>query len=80
MDNITQKIVKILKQIKPDLQTTISPSDDLFSIGVLDSFGMLAYITSIERKFDIQISNEELIPQNFWSIEATIKTIERIKK
>jgi acyl carrier protein len=80
MDNITKKITDILVQIKPDKETTINLKDDLFASGVLDSFGMISYITFLEEAFNIEIPNEELIPQNFWSIEATIQTIERLTK
>ena len=80
MDNDTKKLTDILDQIKPSQSVAINPNDDLFALGVLDSFGMLSYITSIEAEFNIQIPTEELIPQNFWSIESTIETIGRIKK
>lgn len=79
MDNIESTIYQILDTIKPDQNVKINPSDDLFSRGVLDSFGMLTYIEAIERDFGLQISTEELIPQNFWSVDATKETIMRLK-
>ena len=79
MNNYKNKIIEILNQIKPDKNVIIKPSDDLFALGILDSFGMLSYITSIETEFNIQIPTEELIPQNFWSIESTIETVMKIK-
>lgn len=80
MDNVTQKTYSILEKIKPDAKTIINISDDLFALGVLDSFGMLSYITLLESEFNIEIPTEELIPQNFWSIESTVQTIERLGK
>lgn len=80
MDTIQNKITAILEKISPEANTNIKISDDLFAIGVLDSFGMISYITNLEEQFNISIPQEELIPQNFWSIEATIQTIERLKK
>ncbi len=76
----TQKIMDILVEIKPDKEIVINFKDDLFASGVLDSLGMISYITFLEEAFNIEIPNEELIPQNFWSIEATIQTIERLSK
>lgn len=75
-----EKIKSILKTIKPSMPDEISLSDDLFGIGVLDSFGMIEYISLLEDEFKISIPNEELISQNFYSIDATKETITRIKK
>jgi len=77
MDN--DKIKSILKQIISNKNIRIDTSDDLFALGILDSFGMLSYISKIEKKFKIKIPTKELIPQNFWTIENTLKTIKKIK-
>jgi len=79
MDNIESKIYNILEVIQPGCSAKIKPADDLFALGVLDSFGMLSYIESLETEFGVQIPTEELIPQNFWSVEASRKTIEKLK-
>lgn len=79
MDNDKIKIESILKQITNNKKIRIDLTDDLFALKILDSFGMLSYILKIEKQFKIQIPTNELIPQNFWTIQNTIKTIKKIK-
>jgi acyl carrier protein len=79
MDNDKIKIKSILKQITNNKNIRFDSTDDLFALGILDSFGMLSFILKIEKKFKIQIPTNELIPQNFWTIQNTIKTIKKIK-
>ena len=79
MDNDKIKIESILKQITNNKHIRIDLTDDLFALKILDSFGMLSYILKIEKQFKIQIPTSELIPQNFWTIQNTIKTIKKIK-
>ncbi len=38
--------------------------------GILDSLGVLELVHFLEEEFAIQISDEELIPENFGSLEA----------
>lgn len=37
--------------------------------GVLDSVGFLEVITFVEERFHIQIADEELVPENFDSVD-----------
>ena len=55
----------------------IAAGQDLFQTGVLDSMATLDYIGQLEDDFGISIPNEELIPQNLWSIEATVGLVSR---
>ncbi len=40
----------------------------LIHAGVLDSFGMLEFLTTIEDELNIKIPDEDLLPSNFDSI------------
>jgi acyl carrier protein len=71
------RVFKIVEDLKTDSGLEIHPEMDLFAAGVLDSFGMLGYISALEEEFGISISNEDLIPQNLWNIVATIVTVEK---
>jgi acyl carrier protein len=44
--------------------------DNLIESGIIDSLGILRLLEYLESKFSINISDEELIPENFESIEA----------
>lgn len=45
--------------------------------GVLDSNGFLALITFVEEEFDIELSNEELIPEYLDSIQKISNLVEK---
>jgi len=42
--------------------------DNLLEGGVLDSLGILDLVAFIEKKFDVVLSDDELLPENFESI------------
>jgi D-alanine--poly(phosphoribitol) ligase subunit 2 len=79
MTELQQEIYAIIAEMRPDNTIAIQPGDDLFALGILDSFGMLSFIVKLEEKFALSIANQDLIPQNFWSVEATAETIRRLK-
>ena len=49
--------------------------------GIFDSVGLLEFITFIEEKFSIKISDRELIPENFDTLRKTSYFVQnKIKK
>ena len=55
------------------------PSDqDLFSTGIIDSFGMVSLIIAIEEKFSIELDPERLTPEHFSSIDKISQFLETI--
>jgi acyl carrier protein len=62
----------------PERIATVGDSDDLFDAGIVDSFGVLQVIEKIEDKFGVSIPNDELIPQNLWSVAAIVGLIKRL--
>jgi acyl carrier protein len=53
-------------------QTKITIDEDLISSGILDSLALLRLVAFIEKRFSVTIKGDELIPDNF-------QTINRIK-
>jgi acyl carrier protein len=51
---------------KKNLQT----SDDLLNAGILDSLGVLQLVSFVEEQFGIQIPDEDVVMENFQSIDA----------
>ena len=64
-----ERVVELLQEIA-DVQGVDLPSEgeSLFDAGVLDSFGMLEFLTSIEKELKITIPDEDLVPSNFDTI------------
>lgn len=45
-------------------------SDSLLETGVLDSFGMMHLLSFLEERFQMRLDGQELMPENFDTIEA----------
>jgi len=45
--------------------------------GIIDSTGVLELVTFLEENFDIQVADEELIPENLDSINNVTTYLER---
>jgi acyl carrier protein len=48
----------------------IGYDDHLFNKGILDSAGLLHFVGYIEKKFELEIPDEDLIPEKFTSITS----------
>ena len=47
----------------------ITFQDDLLESGILDSLGILDLVAFVEQNFGILLSDDELLPENFQTIE-----------
>ncbi len=68
----TQK--KLTDYIKQELlkgrHANLSPEDDLLGAGIIDSLGILQLVSFIDEAFDYQVPDEDVVYENFYSIEA----------
>lgn len=72
------KILSILSELRPDMDFTADV--DFIEEGMLDSFDMVALIDTLETEFGVIIGANELLPENFCSLEAIQNVVERNKK
>ncbi len=47
----------------------VKDSDNLLDSGIIDSLGMLDVVSFLEREFGIHVDDEELVPENFESVD-----------
>lgn len=66
-------IREILKDINPYVE--INDDTDLIEEQVLDSVGMLVLLTELEDKFEIEISLEEVEPEQFKNIKSIMEMV-----
>lgn len=57
-----------------DGQTKLDPDQSLISSGILDSLALLRLIGFVEEKFEVYVEDDEVIPDNFETINV-IKTL-----
>jgi acyl carrier protein len=48
----------------------IKVEDDLLSVGIVDSLGILQLVTFIEERFGVTVPDEEVVFENFSSVRA----------
>ncbi len=66
--NFTQDIIDILKEIlEPD--TEILAFESLKKYG-LESISLVRVIVKLEEKYDIEIKEDDLVPENFQTVES----------
>ena len=72
-----EKIIAILKEIQPDLDTD---SKRLIDDQYLDSLSILSLAAELEDVFDVMIPAVEITAQNFNSVEGIYQLVERLKE
>jgi acyl carrier protein len=64
-----ERVVELLRQTADAQGVTLpSETESLIDAGVLDSFGLLEFLTTIEQEFNIAIPDDDLVPTNFDTI------------
>lgn len=58
----------------------LTDSDSLLDKGIIDSTGVLELVGFLEQQYEIEILDEELIPDNLDSIDNLVTYIERKQK
>ncbi|MDE7382171.1 MAG: acyl carrier protein [Muribaculaceae bacterium] len=73
-----EKILEILVGLRPEFDFT--QSVNFIEEGMLDSFDVVSLVSELEDKFGILIDGEDIIPENFSSIDAIIRIVEKSEK
>lgn len=73
--DVDKALRKLLSEVSGQSCDLLAAHDDLFAIGVLDSFAIIEFVLRVENVFGCVIPQEKLIPQNLWSIEAILEMI-----
>lgn len=72
-----EKLLEILENIKPGVD--FKNSKNMIEEGLIDSFDIVTIVANINAEFDIEFGVLDVIPENFATVDALYKTIERIK-
>jgi acyl carrier protein len=71
-DNINPQVRKFIENnyLFGEESTSLKDNDSLRDAGLIDSTGILELVGFLESKFDIQIQDAEIVPDNLDSIAA----------
>lgn len=73
-----EQLLEILSDLHPEVD--FEECDTLIDDGILDSFDIVSLISEINEEFDVVISAEHIIPENFNSAKALYALIERLEE
>lgn len=68
----------LLTEIAVDLdKKSLTPDEDLLEQGIIDSLGIMKLILFIEETFGVNVNDEEIVPENFQTLNAMVKFVEQ---
>jgi len=57
--------------------SSISDDDSFMENGIIDSTGILELVSFIEEKFEFKVGDEDLVPDNFDSVNNLVDYIQK---
>ena len=72
-----EKLLDILNELRPDVN--FEEEQELIESGILDSFDVVSLVGEMNEEFDIEIDVEDLLPENFSSVEAMLDLIRKMR-
>ena len=72
-----EKVLEILQGIRPDVE--FETATELIDDGVLDSFDIISIVSELNERFDIEITADELEPENFNTLSAIVTLVESLQ-
>lgn len=76
----TKQLIKQYIQselVKDKKHANLSDTDSLIDSGIIDSLGIMKLIGFLEDKISIQITDDELIPENFSTVDAIASLVQK---
>lgn len=68
---IVKKIIDYISNTlaSEPLEGNLQPEDDLLGSGILDSMGMMKLIAFIENEYSLKVEPDEMVIENFMTVE-----------
>jgi len=77
-EKISGRIIDYMSETFPRVDAaTLSPGTDLIEEGIVDSFGLIEIVSFIQREFNITVNDDDILPENFITVEAMTNYILR---
>ncbi len=65
---MTPTLRALLSEIRPE--TEFENSTDFFEDGLLDSFDLVTFVATLDRKYAISIDGVDIVPEHFCNFDA----------
>jgi hypothetical protein len=72
-----EELRTILEEIRPDVDFDVEK--ELIDGKILDSFDIIAIVSELNQNYDLRINVNDLLPENFNSIEAIWELVQKLK-
>ncbi len=72
-----EELLEILQELHPDVN--FEEEEHLIDDKILDSFDIISIISEIAEQFDVVISAEHILPENFNSAKALYELIKQLE-
>ena len=72
-----EKLLEILRKVNKAIPD--DPTVNLLANHLLDSFDMVNLVTDIEEEFSIELDPEDILPENFASLQKIQELVEKHK-
>lgn len=70
-----EEILCIVGELRPDVDFEVEKK--LIDDSILDSFDIVTLVFELNEAFDLDIEVDELIPENFNSVEAMVELVQK---
>ena len=61
-------------------RAAFAPDENLLATGLIDSIGILKLVTFLEERFGFQADDDDLVPENFQTLQMIRDFVERKQK
>ena len=72
-----ENVLEVLRSIRPDVD--FESEEKLIDDGVLDSFDIITIVSELNEQFDIDITADELEPENFNTLDAIVSLVSALQ-
>ena len=73
-----QEVLEILKGIRSDID--FENETKLIDDSLLESLDIVAIVSEFNEEFDVEISVEDLVPENFNTVDAMVELITKAQE
>ena len=72
-----EQVLKVLTEIREDVD--FENETKLIDDGILDSFDIISIVSELNEKFFVEITADELEPDNFNALDAIVALVESLQ-